>query len=283
MSDQGRLSKSHPRYLLVSLLSVGLMSTLGVACQGGSAGAGSVSQGLQTSSGSQTQAGAGQSSSVPPGTDTQLPSPQTSPPSASPTPTPSASATPLVEVGESCTGDPSRTCLAVHFVAYQNSSGTPTASESQAATIIQTMNQIFAQCAIGFQIENYEAVNPNQYGLDYGANSQNQLNQIRRTFDLPSNQLLAVTTGPWGTSVNAWTNMPGEGLYGAIMEASIVTYGKGIIYAHEFGHYLGLDHVSNSANLMNPIIYTTSTQLSPSQCQFAQSTLHAYWAEMIRR
>lgn len=279
MSNQGRLTRKKALRRTLFTLTLGILSSLGFACQSGNRGALPVSSSLQSISSAQSDAGSGQSSSAPIGSDPQAPPSQGPVPALSPAPSSQSS----VKVGESCTGDSSRTCLAVHFVSYTNSSGTATASEAQAATIIQTMNQIFAQCAIGFQIENYEAVNPAQFSLDYGANSQNQLNQIRRTFDLPSNQLLAVTTGPWGTAVNAWTNMPGEGLYGAIMEASIVSYGKGIIYAHEFGHYLGLDHVSNSANLMNPVIYTNSTQLSTSQCQLAQSTLHAYWADMIRR
>ena len=258
-----------------------VFSVLGFACNSGQSGTSFSS--LDLMSGSQSQSSAAQASSSASSPSTSAP--VSSVPSSSPVPSasPSSSPQPKVSVGESCTGDPTRTCLAVHFVAYTDSSGAPTADTTEAATIIHTMNQLFAQCSIGFQIEKYEAISPTQYNLDYGAQSQNQLNQIRQTFDLPSNQLLAVTTGPWGTSVNAWTNMPGEGVYGAIMEASIVNYGKGIIYAHEFGHYLGLDHVSNSANLMNPIIYTTSTQLSASQCQAAQSTLHAYWADMIRQ
>lgn len=185
-------------------------------------------------------------------------------------------------VGESCTGDSNKVCLAVHFVSYKDSSGNVAASTAEAANIIHTMNTIWSQCSIGFQIEKYDAVDPTQYGLSYGSNSQNQLNQIRQTFKSPTNELLGVTTGPWGTSVNAWTNMPGEGVYGAIMEASIVNYGGGIIYAHEFGHYLGLDHVSNTANLMNPVIYTTSNALTSSQCQAARQTAQSYWSAMLR-
>lgn len=263
-----RLKKKSPLGVFVAL------SVLGFACNSGSGG---VSD-LSLSSGYQGQSSAAQASSSAPISSNPVPSIS---PSASPLPSPSLP--PTAQVGESCTGDPSRTCLAIHFVSYTNSLGVPTATTTQAATIVRTMNQLFAPCAIGFQIEKYEAVDPTQYNLDYGANSQNQLNRIRQTFDLPSNQLLAVTTGPWGTSVNAWTNMPGEGVYGAIMESSIVNYGNGIIYAHEFGHYLGLDHASSSSNLMNPIIYTTSTQLSASQCQIAQRSLHAYWADMIRK
>jgi hypothetical protein len=168
-------------------------------------------------------------------------------------------------------------------VSYKDSSGTPTATTAQATTIVQTMNKLWSACNIGFEIEKYEAVDPTQSGLVYGAQSQNQLDQIRQTYAQPSNELLAVTTGPWGTAVNAWTNMPGDGIYGSIMEASIVDYGGGIIYAHEFGHYLGLDHVSDQSNLMNPVIYTTSTTIDSSQCQTARDTANSYWSAMIRK
>ena len=185
-------------------------------------------------------------------------------------------------VGESCaSSDVNKICLGMHFVTYKDPAGTPTATQAQAATIIHTMNTIWAQCNIGFQIEKYEAVDPTASSLSYGAASQNELNQIRTAYQSPANELLAVTTGPWGTAVNAWTNMPGDGIYGAIMEASIVTYGSGIIYAHEFGHYLGLNHVVDTTDLMDAIIYTTSTKLDSGQCQTARDTANAYWVAMF--
>lgn len=224
--------------------------------------------------------------SAPPAQIPENPAPEPPPiptPTPTPVPTPAPTPTPTM-IGESCLGeDPSKICLAVHFVAYKASSGTPVATTVQAATIIHTMNQIWNPCGIGFQIEKFEQVDPTQYGLAYGSQSQSQLTQVRSTFASPGDQLLAVTTGPWGTSVNAWTSMPGSNVYGAVMEASIVNYGGGVIYAHEFGHYLGLDHVSNQANLMNPVIYTTSTQLTAGQCQAAKDTVDSYWRAMIRR
>jgi hypothetical protein len=185
-------------------------------------------------------------------------------------------------IGESCvSNDPNKLCLAMHFVTY-TSGGVPAASEAQLAQIVKKMNEMFSQCDIGFQIEHHETANPSDHGLAYGAASQNQLTQIRNDFTNSNDELLAVTTGPWGTAVNAWTAMPGGGPYGAIMESSIVGYNGGIIYAHEFGHYLGLDHYGNTANLMNPVIYGTSTQLTSSQCETARSTASSYWAAMLR-
>jgi hypothetical protein len=179
-------------------------------------------------------------------------------------------------------GDANHICLAVQFVSYKDSNGTPVANENQVKTIVNTMNNLFAQCNIGFQVEKYEQVDPTQVGLSYGANSQNEVDQIRNTYGTEKNMLLAVNTGPWGTAVNAWTNMPGSAPYGAIMEQSIVDYGNGIIYAHEFGHYLGLDHVSDQSDLMDAIIYTSSTTLTSDQCATARQTATQFWAAMNR-
>ena len=200
------------------------------------------------------------------------------------TPADNESSAPKLPVGESCVSDdPNHTCLALHFVTYKDSSGKAAASEAQAATIVSTMNKVFAQCKIGFQIEKYEAVDPTAFGLAYGSQSQNELNQIRETFSTEADMLLGVTTGPWGSGTNGWTNMPGSNVYGAVMEASIVDYNEGLLYAHEFGHYLGLGHPGDASNLMNATIYATSTNLTTSQCAAAQETIASYWPRMIRQ
>lgn len=193
-----------------------------------------------------------------------------------------STSTPNVAVGESCESSQSdKICLAMKWVVYKDSNGAVTANEAQSAAIVKKTNELFAQCKIGFQIETYAAVDPVDYGLSYGSASQNETTSIRRTF-MNNNQILSVTTGPWGTAVNAWTSMPGEGTYGAIMEKSIVEYGNGIIYAHEFGHYLGLDHYSDQSDLMNSVIYTTSSKLTTAQCEQARDTAMSYWAAMMR-
>lgn len=186
-------------------------------------------------------------------------------------------------IGDSClSADRQKICMGIHFVSYENSEGIAMADATEALKIVNTLNRLWGSCGISFQVEKYQSVNPVRYGLSFAEESQNEVDDIRRTFALPSNTLLAVTTGPWDTAVNAWTTMPGEGPYGAIMESGSVRYGDGIIYAHEFGHYLGLDHVSDSSDLMNPVIYTTSTKLEDQQCNTARQTAKAYWSEMLR-
>ncbi len=200
-------------------------------------------------------------------------------PTSTPVPPPAGTAL----TGESCvSSDPAKICLAVHFVSYKSAAGAPVADENRAAAIISGMNRFWSQCGIGFQIEKYDAVDPTRFNLAYGSAAQGQTTQIRATFAEPSNQLLAVTTGPWGTAVNAWTSMPGSPPYGAVMESSIVSYGDGIIYAHEFGHYLGLNHVGDTSNLMDAVIYTSSTVINSSQCQTARDTARGMWSAMLR-
>ncbi|UYP07494.1 matrixin family metalloprotease [Priestia megaterium] len=55
--------------------------------------------------------------------------------------------------------------------------------------------------------------------------------------------------------------------------AFMVTNGaNGQVVAHELGHLLGLSHVNNVDNLMNPILYRTSYQLTAQQCDIAKSS-----------
>jgi hypothetical protein len=67
---------------------------------------------------------------------------------------------------------------------------------------------------------------------------------------------------------------------GVVMEQPVGAYPN--IIAHELGHYLNLGHVSDSANVMNPIIYSNSTRVDPSQCEAARAAATYWWTNMIR-
>jgi hypothetical protein len=164
-------------------------------------------------------------------------------------------------------------------VVYKDSAGKAVASPELAASNISATNKIYAQCGIAFQIDQYEAVDPTLYGLAYGAQSANETTSIRKAFG-HDNSLLVVYTGPWGTTKNAWTSMPGSAPYGAIHESGVADYPN--ILAHEMGHYLGLDHESNTSNLLSVVIYSTSNQLSESQCNTMRATAEQYWGAMKR-
>lgn len=188
-------------------------------------------------------------------------------------------------VGDSCqSGDPAQICLGVSFVSWTDGNGVAVADQQLAIHDIQVVNQLWSQCKIGFQIEKYEAIAPGSRNFAYGAETQNQLDEIRKSFE-EDNRLLVVLTGPWGAVKNAWTQVPGAGVYGAILEASVATYAP--IMGHELGHYLGLPHPVESPgevpnNLMNWLIRPESTQLDPGQCDSARATAMGFWNKMTR-
>jgi hypothetical protein len=74
--------------------------------------------------------------------------------------------------------------------------------------------------------------------------------------------------------------LPGGPPYGAILEQPVGTFPN--IVAHELGHYMNLDHVSDTSDLMNPIIYSTSTSIYPSQCNTTRSADNYFWTKMLR-
>ena len=226
---------------------------------------------------------------------TSTPSPSASPvatPTASPAPTPTTSPAPTpsptsTTVGSSCHSSNSDIlCTGLKYVVYTDSKKKPVVTQSQAISNLTVMNKIFAQCQIAFQIDEFLAVDPTLYNLTFNTANDYELDNIRKVFD-DSTHLLVVTTGTWNrngslgnTGANAWANMPGDSDMGAILEAAVGTYSN--IITHEIGHYLNLDHANDSSNLMNPVIYDTSTGLTASQCREARNTINVYWKRMIR-
>ena len=183
--------------------------------------------------------------------------------------------------------DPDQICLALKYSVYQDRSGKPVVSQDAAVANIREVDEVWRQCKISFEIENFVGVNPDQDELSFEPSEMNELDSIRRRLNDPDH-LLVVTTGSWnragslgGTSANAWTAMPWEDLYGAILEKPVARFSN--IIAHELGHYLNLDHVNDSRSLMNPVIYDHSTYLSPEQCESARSAVQSYWQKMVRR
>jgi hypothetical protein len=170
-------------------------------------------------------------------------------------------------------------CIGVKVVAYKDASGTPTLSQAGAEQAIQNINQIWKSCNVAFQIETYQAIDPTTVGLSFGEASQRETTQIRQKFS-DNKTFLYVITGHWTTSTIAWTEMPGGAPYGTIVESA---YGAHTVaVAHEFGHYMGLDHINTNGNLMYPVVYPSDTSISASQCGTARSTNAGFWAAMLR-
>jgi hypothetical protein len=183
--------------------------------------------------------------------------------------------------------DPRQICLALKYGVYQDAWGEPVVSRFEAAANIHEVDQLWKQCKIGFEIESFVKVDPSRVDLNFGPSDSSELDRIRKRLD-DSAHLLVVTTGPWNRAgtlgwspANAWTAMPGENFYGAILEKPVGTYSN--IIAHELGHYLNLDHVSDARSLMNPVIYDQSTYLSQGQCESARIAVQEYWQKMVRR
>ncbi len=187
----------------------------------------------------------------------------------------------LTSVGtKTCkSSDPNHLCIGLTLVSYIDSSGTPVLSESAANTLVDGMNQIWNQCNIGFQLEGYQAVDPSTKGLSYAPNWQTEGTQIRSTFQT-TNTFLVVAVGPFSNSTIAVTEMPGGGPYGTIVDSIYAT--NPMTVGHELGHYMGLYHISDSTNLMNPYIGSNTSSLTASQCSTARSTDQADWVAMLR-
>ncbi|MBC7692241.1 MAG: hypothetical protein H7222_10770 [Methylotenera sp.] len=183
-------------------------------------------------------------------------------------------------------GDLNHICLGLRYVVYRDQSGQAVVSSEQASTVVQEINEIWKQCNLSFVLDEYAAINPPDYGLSYQTANLSELTTIRNRLN-QGHSLLTVTTGTWnrsgtlgGTGANAWTAMPGGGPYGAVFERPVGTVSN--LIAHELGHYLNLDHVNDSNDVMNPIIYGKSLALSESQCSNARSAALYFWAPMLR-
>jgi hypothetical protein len=188
-------------------------------------------------------------------------------------------------VGASCQSASGQPCIAVKYVSYTDTSGNPVATQQDALTDLQTMNSIWAQCNITYEIETYFLADPSQYGLNFSPSDLSELDNVREAFG-DDYKLVMITTGPWNRSgtlgqstANAWTAMPGSDNLGSVLESVVSSFGN--IYAHEIGHQLNLIHVPDTLDVMDPTIYTNSTELNSGQCASAQSQAGSYPA-MLR-
>ncbi len=223
--------------------------------------------------------GGGSTDPGPAPTSTPRPTP-TATPTSTPIPTPTPTSTPPVDARSCISSDPDHQCLGLKLVSYQDQFGTPTLSRGDTDIMVGQMNTIWSTCNIGFQLEEYESVDPTVVGLSYGAASENELTSIRKEFSDRSTFLVAVT-GPWTGRTIAWTVMPGSGPFGTVVEKD---YGRNAMtVGHELGHYMGLYHLSSSSNLMNAYIGSNTSGLTDSQCEIARQTNFSNWRSMLRQ
>ena len=179
--------------------------------------------------------------------------------------------------------DPNQIRMAIRYVAYSGEDHSPTATAADVDRFLELANGIYAACSMRFVLEDYLIADPLPRGLPFGLSGMAQLDPTRTAFEQP-NRLVVIETGDWNHNTmgpaNAWTAMPGSLPAGAVVEAAIGTHPE--IIAHELGHYLNLDHVTDARNLMNPIIYHSSTALSPGQCLAMRETAVSARAAAVR-
>jgi hypothetical protein len=174
--------------------------------------------------------------------------------------------------------------LAAKFVEYTDpSTGVPVLSFEQAANLVNGINKIYDQCGIKIKLDQYQTLDPSTQNLPYSLSSMPDLDPIRKRFDDP-HEIVVVNTGPWNHSTigsaNAWTAMPGDQPAGAVIESTVAMDAP--VVAHELGHYLGLDHMKQATNAMNPIIYGDSTKFESWQCESMKKTAELARAGAIR-
>lgn len=180
--------------------------------------------------------------------------------------------------------DPNHLSLAVRFVSYvDDTTGEPVMSGEGIHQLTREMNQILRPCNLSYIAETIELVRPGDVGLPFNLASMSDLTPARERFDLPS-ELVVIYTGAWNHGTmgagNAWTTLPGTSPSGAVVEEPVAT--SAVVVAHELGHYLSLDHVDDPANLLNPISYETSTELTQQQCQAMRNAAQTVRSGAIR-
>ncbi len=173
--------------------------------------------------------------------------------------------------------------LALKFVEFKDPAGHVPLTEAQASGVVRDINREYSQCGLAVKLEKYQQVDPAGLGLPYALSAMDQLDEIRAPFE-DAKYLVVINTGAWNHlsmgPANAWTAMPGESMSGAVIEGPVAQNAP--VVAHELGHYLSLDHVVDSSDMMNPVIYPRSTQITPLQCHEMLSSVRVARADALR-
>jgi hypothetical protein len=195
-------------------------------------------------------------------------------------------ALPIVSKAWAVAPPPEKLRVAVKYVAFQNSQEQPVISDNDTTAVFKTVNSIWEKCSIEFKLERFSQIEPKTLETDFNISRHSELPELREAL-CEQDTLLVVTTGTWNrtgslgkTTANAWTAMPKRAPFGIVLEAPVARHPN--LLAHEFGHYLNLNHAQGDTQLMNPTIYRRSNGLTPEECNQARSTVLTKWARMLR-
>lgn len=174
--------------------------------------------------------------------------------------------------------------LSLKFVEFTDDRGDPIVDRLSLQAILHVLNRIYSPCQLVFLLGRYEVVKPERVGLTAAPQSLTEMRRFRQPF-MDARHLVIIHTAGWDHQrvgpANAWTAMPGDFPLGAVIEGKVARF-AGII-AHELGHYLSLYHVKDDFNLMNPVIYAKSNQLSEAQCHDVRRAALSYHSHALRK
>ena len=174
--------------------------------------------------------------------------------------------------------------LALKFIEFINDEGKPWVEQSEVQSMLRSINEIFSRCNVSFYLGKYETIHPRLKGLSHSPQSLDEMKNFRSPFSDP-HHLVIIHTAAWNHDyvgpAHAWTAMPGDSPLGVVIDGRVGKF-AGII-AHELGHYLNLYHVKNDTNVMNPIIYKRSKDLTQAQCNSIRQAALAYHQSALKR
>lgn len=179
--------------------------------------------------------------------------------------------------------------IGVKYVALKNAtSDAPSPTKEEVVTLLQNMSNIWSQCNIRFELDDYSAPVASAENVLYYPSNQSDLEDMRTRF-FDGNHALFVKSGAWNRSgdlgndgSNGFSTVPPANPEGTVVEESVAKIP--LLNAHETGHLIGgLGHTTDSTMLMNHFVSPSTTNLTESECNDTRSAMQQYHSSWIRK